>query len=152
MTDIPIATCFTAYTDDQGITYILVFNEVLWFGNSMDHSLINPNQIRITGIPLSDNPFDKSKELGIDTTSCFVPFKTAGTTIFFESRVPSHEEIMSCTHINMTLDSEWDPSVVRLAAVRTMEEEEFRKIAAIARNPTPVEFESDRALLDCSPA
>ena len=49
MTDIQIATCLTAYTDDYGRTWILVFHEVLWFGSSMDHSLVNPNQIRKRG-------------------------------------------------------------------------------------------------------
>ena len=28
----------------------------------MDHSLINPNQIQITGMPLSDNQFDENQK------------------------------------------------------------------------------------------
>ena len=51
----------------------------------------------------------------------------------------------------MTHECEWDPSTVRLAAVRTVEEEVFRRIAAIARNPPPCVYESDSALTDCSP-
>jgi hypothetical protein len=54
MLDVQVATCLTAYTDEFARTWILVFNEVLWFGTSMDHSLINPNQIRMTGISVSD--------------------------------------------------------------------------------------------------
>ena len=42
-------------------TYILVINEGLFYGNKMDHSLINPNQIRAYGIPLSDNAYDTSQ-------------------------------------------------------------------------------------------
>ena len=43
MSDIQIAMCLTAFTDEDGRTWILVFNEVLWFGSDMDHSLVNPN-------------------------------------------------------------------------------------------------------------
>eukprot|EP00978_Attheya_sp_CCMP212_P046445 scaffold392658_cov28-Attheya_sp.AAC.1 len=31
---------------DTGKTYILVFNESLFYGQALDHSLINPNQLR----------------------------------------------------------------------------------------------------------
>ena len=43
--DVPVARSATAYVDQQGDTYILIVNEALHFGPSMDHSLINPNQI-----------------------------------------------------------------------------------------------------------
>ena len=152
MADIPVATALTAHTDEDGRTWILVFNEVLWFGSSMGHSLINPNQIRCTGIPVSDNPFDESKDLGISADKTFIPFGADGTTIFFETRVPTLQEINECQHIVMTADHEWDPSAVRLAAVRTTEEEGFRRIAKIALDPKSIEFESDAALIDCSPA
>ena len=60
ISDVPIATCLTAYTDGYSRTWILVFYEVLWFGSSMYHLLVNPNQIRITGTPVSDDPFDST--------------------------------------------------------------------------------------------
>ena len=47
MQDVNIATCLTAYIDEYGRTWILVFNEGLWFGTSMYHSIMNPNQIRM---------------------------------------------------------------------------------------------------------
>ena len=62
MQDVQISTCLTAYTDEYGRTWIFVFNEVLWFGLSMDHSLINPNQIQTTGVPVCDDPSDYNLE------------------------------------------------------------------------------------------
>ena len=45
--NIPIVQGATAYDcPDTGQTYILVINEGLYFGTSMSHSLINPNQLR----------------------------------------------------------------------------------------------------------
>ena len=44
---VPIVSGETAWDDPiTGQTYILVINEGLYYGNKMDHSLINPNQIR----------------------------------------------------------------------------------------------------------
>lgn len=50
------ATAFTNPKDDQ--TYILIINEGLYYGNNLDHSLFNPNQIRMHGHSVWDNPFD----------------------------------------------------------------------------------------------
>ena len=43
---IPIVTSATAYDDAvSGTIYILIFNESLYYGNKLDHSLVNPNQL-----------------------------------------------------------------------------------------------------------
>lgn len=44
--DVPIAQVATAVTLENGETIVLVINEALYFGAQMNHSLINPNQIR----------------------------------------------------------------------------------------------------------
>ena len=36
--------------------YLLVFNEGLWMGDKMEHTLVNPNQMRLFGITVQDNP------------------------------------------------------------------------------------------------
>ena len=47
-TDVPIVTGATAYDDSiSKKTFILLFNESLYYGNYMDHSLFNTNQLRI---------------------------------------------------------------------------------------------------------
>ena len=49
--NIQIVTAATAYDCTRlHTTYILVFNEILYYGTALDHSLINPNQIRHYGI------------------------------------------------------------------------------------------------------
>ena len=54
--NVPIITGATAYDHPNGDTYILIFNEALYYGTSMKHSLINPNQIRFNGLDFCDNP------------------------------------------------------------------------------------------------
>ena len=77
-----------------GQTYILVRYEGLYHGNKMDHSLINPNQIRAYGIPLWDNAYDQSRngELSIELDEAVkVQMKNQGTKILFESRAPTKQ-------------------------------------------------------------
>ena len=91
MSDIQILTCLTEFTDEDGRTCILVFNEVLWFGSGMDHSLVNPNHIRMTGTPVLDDPFDTTRRLWIHHEDTFIPFKTDGKTVYFDremQRIP----------------------------------------------------------------
>ena len=57
--DVPIVTGITAWDcPSTGTTYLLVFNEALYYGNKLDHTLINPNQIRHNGIDYWNNPYD----------------------------------------------------------------------------------------------
>ena len=110
---IPIATVATAWSDEHtGQGYILIMHETLFFGNDLDHSLINPNQIRSNGFDVFDNPYepDPSRQIGIvinDTER--IPFKSSGTTIYFNSRDPTDYEMDTYPHV-LTSEMPWDPS------------------------------------------
>ena len=135
------------------MTYILIVNEALYFGNDMDHSLINPNQNRHFGIPVSDNPYDEDKELGIDHETAFIPFMTDGSTIFFDTYVPTDDELDTCPYIELTDgEIEWDPYHIEMFGDRpygdnaTRDERRMIKSAQRQRQSHPVEFESDLVL------
>ena len=49
----------------------------------MDHFTINPNQIRMAGIPVSDDPFEENKNLGITNENVFIPLSTYGKQYIF---------------------------------------------------------------------
>jgi hypothetical protein len=112
--NVPIVTGATAYDDPAtGRTFILVFNESLYYGDRLDHSLINPNQVRSYGIPFWDNPFDTSRALGIEVDDTLhIPMRTFGTKIAFRTRVPSEAELRDCEHVQMTSASVWDPCAI----------------------------------------
>ena len=64
--DVPIATVATAWSDhNTGESFILIIHEALYFGDSMDHSLVNPNQLRANGVDVHDNPYDIHHPMGI---------------------------------------------------------------------------------------
>jgi hypothetical protein len=55
--NIPVATVATAFDDPiTQATYILIFYEALYFGDSMEHSLISPIQLRHNGLCVDQTP------------------------------------------------------------------------------------------------
>ncbi|KAL7525647.1 hypothetical protein ACHAWF_001448 [Thalassiosira exigua] len=109
----------STHRSQDGTRSILIMNDVLYFGRKLDHSLINPNQIRHYGIALSDNPFDMGKSLGIDHDQDFIPFELEGATVYFETTYPTMDEIETHPHIVLT-DREvpWDPMGIDMNADR----------------------------------
>mgnify|MGYP003326537431 FL=1 len=120
ITNVPIVTAATAYTDNEGQTFILIIHEALFYGDKMNHSLLNPNQIRNNSINYWDNPYDKERPLAIEiphVTS--IPLQTKGTKIYFQSRTPTENELSSCAHIELTSPREWNPQEVTMAQIET---------------------------------
>jgi hypothetical protein len=114
--NVPIVTGATAYDDPvTGHTYILVFHESLYYGDKLDHTLINPNQVRSYGIPFWDNPFDSARSLSIDVNDDLqIPLRTIGTKVAFRTRVPTAYELENSDHIHMTSAHPWNPTDVTM--------------------------------------
>ena len=112
--NVPIVSGATAYDDPvSGDTFILVFHESLYYGTTLDHSLINPNQVRAYGIPFWDNPYDPDRKLSIDVNdSLQIPLQPVGTKLQFHTRVPSSQELQNCEHIQMTSSHTWNPTEI----------------------------------------
>ena len=92
--NIPIVSGATAYDGSvTGDTFILIVNEDLYYCTRLNHSLINPNQIRHYGIPVWDNPYDDRNGLSIDIKEDFIiKLSTKGTKVFFQSRSSTRDE------------------------------------------------------------
>ena len=97
--EITIARYCRVWTLDEGKEYLLVDDEMLWFGNTLADSLINPNQLREYGLLVKGNPFN-ANEFGIDADEEFIQFDTTGTIVCFDSRVPTDWET---THLPVVL-------------------------------------------------
>ena len=106
--EVPVMRSARANIDQLGGIYILVVNKALYFSPSIDHSLINPNQIWHFRIPVSDNSIDRSKQLGIDHEQMFILFLTKGAAVYFQTHVPSGEDKESYPHVFMNDKTEWD--------------------------------------------
>jgi len=130
--EIMVARCCTVWTSPEtGREYLLVGDQMLWFGTQMDHSLINPNQIREYGVRVYDDPYSNS-HFGIDGDEEFIPFNTTGTVVHFESRVPTDWEERNLPVIILT-GEEWEPTKVELGTNgrRSREQSEMRTIRSL---------------------
>ena len=82
ITDVPAVTGATLWTSPyDGDEYILVFNESLWMGDTLQHTLANPNQLRAYGTTVQDNPFASSPLTFDPPNGPVIPLTTMGTII-----------------------------------------------------------------------
>jgi hypothetical protein len=117
--NIPIARCATTYTcPASGDSVVLVADQVLWFGDGLHCSLINPHQIRYHGYGVCDDPWDPHRPLGIDLESIFIPLVAEGPNLFFDSRVPTDWELSSLPIIEITSPT-WNPADLRMSGPRS---------------------------------
>jgi hypothetical protein len=126
----------------------------------MTHSLINPNQLCLFGIDLCDDAYVKHRGLRLidHKSELRIPFEAAGTTISFQSRYPTQEELDTCQHVTLTSDSNWNPRTVELGINSRSEEEEERSRMLSQFLSQESETYDDRPnllpfvfLTDCSP-
>ena len=116
-----MARCYTVWTDDEGNEYLLVGDEMLWFGTTLENLLINPNQIHYYGISINDKPFN-SNELGIDVEELSILFDTTGMVVHFDSCVPT-EWATTHFHVILITEDSWDPTTVDMIAVKRSQED-----------------------------
>ena len=115
ITDFPVVRGATLLTDQHtNEEYILIFNEALWMGDTLAHSLINPNQLRAFGTLVQNNPYH-TDPLGIKPPpyDLEIPLRTAGTIIYTDTRAPTENELATLPFIPLTSSCDWDPHHVR---------------------------------------
>ena len=123
---LPIAKAGTAWkSPETGATYILVLNEGLWMGDKMDHSLINPNQLRLYGVTVQDNPLCDSPLYIMKEDGEYVfSLGMKATNVMTNNRTPTAEKLHACMHITLSSHHPWDPRRVRFPeSSRTVQEE-----------------------------
>ena len=103
-------------------TFILFFHQALYIP-SMEVHLASTFQMRENGVTVNAIPLlhiDPDKRTPEDHSILTkdplmqIPLSLKGTMSGFNIRIPTQEEIqdteqINCTHVNMTVDSEWDP-------------------------------------------
>ncbi len=109
VTEIPVARCGMVWTCwETGTEYLLVCDQMLWFGTTLQQSLLNPNQNQAYGIEVNDNPF-QATGLGIESNEVFIPFDTMGMIVHIETCAPTDWEQKHLPIILLMADH-WDPT------------------------------------------
>ena len=111
--NVPLCSAATLYTDPKtGFEYMLVFHQMLYFGNRLRASLLNPNQMRFGGAMVHDVPrqFDSASTHDIKVPikggpDLRIPLDMKGIISTFVTRKPTLEEYEDTTipHLMVTL-------------------------------------------------
>ena len=123
----------------------------------MDHSLINPNQIRFNDIDVMDNPFGDLEDFGIRHEVIFIPFAIEGTTVYFDTKCPTDGDLENYEHFVFTNSDPWDPREVDLRRGSTPDaqqsamlphgdERSMKQMVAAPTELPPYQHESDLIL------
>ena len=142
---VPIVTGATAWTSTvNGQTYVLVLNEALWMGDVLEHSLINPNQLRHFGVTVQDNPYDETEmHLETENGELVIPLQASGTTISLSTRTPTDRELQECPHVTMTSKKEWDPRELQFPAPLHRADDERSQLRVSSAHTRTMEFDPD---------
>ena len=107
--NVPVITGATVWTNaTDGAAYLLIFHESVWMGDKLDHTLVNPNQLRAYGVSVQDNPFD-AKPLSITTDDASVELYSEGMIICRDTRTPTESKLGQLPRLILTSPHDWDP-------------------------------------------
>jgi hypothetical protein len=120
LTDVPIATAGTVFECPKtGALWLLVFNETLFLGDRLPNSLICPNQLRDNGLTVHDTPKRYDAEsmhaVYVPEYKLMIPMASDRTISYFDTRLPTEEELTSLPQIQMTSALPWDPKASHFA-------------------------------------
>ena len=139
ITNVPIVHAATAWqSPNTGQTYVLVLHESLWMGDTMQHTLINPNQLRHFGTKVQDNPMSTYPLSIITEDNEFsMQLFMDGTIVFVETFSPSDHELRTCPHIHLSSAHPWNPARVKFPKCNITLEEEVggtRYLSSVSMN------------------
>ena len=83
-------------------------------GDSMDHTLVNPNQLRHFGTSVHDDPTAEFPLSIITEDEQFcMDLHMDGTLVYADTYTPSNSELNSCPHIVLSSPHPWNPKTVK---------------------------------------
>jgi hypothetical protein len=82
-------------------------------GDVMDHTLVNPNQLRHFGLSVQDNPYGGTQMHLATESGMYFPLLFEGTTISLDTRTLTDCKFHKCIHIQMSSKLPWDPHAMQ---------------------------------------
>ena len=88
---VKIVQASIAYRNPEtGCTAILILNEAIWMGETIDHALVNPNQLHTYGMIFQDNPFSEALIfIGTEDHYFMLLLSSKGNILEFTTRTPT---------------------------------------------------------------
>ena len=92
---VPIVQAATAYNNPEtGDTTILILNKAMWMDETMDYTVVNPNQLRAYGMTVQDNPFAQVPIfIATEDHDFMLLLSSKGTILGVTTRNPTDKEL-----------------------------------------------------------
>ena len=87
-----------------------------WAGTrQMQHTILNPNQLRSFCMLVKDEPFASDEPICIESENgdAVLPLHIEGTIIYLDTWTPTDKDLSQFPHIIMMLPHPWNPSEVQ---------------------------------------
>ena len=98
--EVKVVAAATAWDDNNGTTFILVFHEALDLGRDQQTPLLCLNQIQSAGHQIDDIPrfLTRGRSIhGIETCDkMYMPFDLTGHTSYLATRTPTTSKLNTC--------------------------------------------------------
>ena len=133
---VPIFQSAKAYDNPKtGETTIQILNEAIWMGETIYHTLVNPNQLCSYGMTFQDNPFvEYPNFIATEDHEFMLPLSSKGSILGVTTRTPMNKELHICPNVTCLLAHEWDPQNVSfLKSSHTLEEDISSNIGAVMK-------------------
>ena len=92
---------------------MLVFNETIWMGDHMYHTLINSNQLQHFGVEVNDNPTSSTPMSIITENRKFsMDLSMDGTIVYAPTFTSSDNNLKKYPHAELSSPHQWDPKKV----------------------------------------
>ena len=96
-----IVQAATSYENPEtGESTILIFDEAIWMGETMDHILLNPNQMRAYRMIVQYNPFVEAPIfMATEDHEFMITLSSKGTILRVTTRTPTYKELQTRQHV-----------------------------------------------------
>ena len=93
---VPIVQAATVYNNpEKGETMILILNEAIWMGETMDHNLMNPNRLRAYVMTVQDNSFSEAPIfIATEDHEFMLTLSSKGTILGVATRTPTASKLL----------------------------------------------------------
>ena len=94
---VPIAQAATAYSNPEtGETPILILHEAIWMGETMDHTLVNTNELRAYMMTFQDYPFVEAPIfIATEDHEFMILFSSKGNILGVSTRSPTNKKLQN---------------------------------------------------------
>ncbi len=129
---------------ESGEAVILIVNQALYFGNQLQHILLNPNQIGSNNVQVDDIPVhlsaNSSHSIIVNEENLIIPLNLKGLISYFQVRRPTIVEIENCQHVVLTSEEEWNPYLPNFEDLESKARHQGSKLSIAAINTQCIEY------------